>query len=81
MRSVVGDALSLVVQNISTIVAGVVIAFTANWKLALLILVMLPLIGLRNWIQVKLTEGFAADAKVRNIKLIQWFPLSSLIYL
>ena len=75
MRSVVGDTLSLVVQNISTIVAGVVIAFTANWKLALLILVMLPLIGLQGWIQVKFTEGFAADAKVRNIKL------SSLIYL
>ena len=70
MRSIVGDALFLVVQNISTIVAGIVIAFTANWKLALLILAMLPLIGLEGWIHVKFTEGFAADAKVRNINLI-----------
>jgi ATP-binding cassette subfamily B (MDR/TAP) protein 1 len=63
----VGDALSLVVQNISTIIAGIVIAFSANWKLALLILALLPLLGLQGWVQVKFLQGFAPDAKVRNI--------------
>lgn len=64
VRSVVGDALSLVIQNISTIIAGIVIAFIANWKLALLVLAMLPLLGLQGFVQIKFTAGFFADAKV-----------------
>eukprot|EP00253_Pinus_taeda_P001520 PITA_01520 len=64
VRSMVGDALSLVVQNISTIITGIVIAFSANWKLALLILALLPLLGLQGWIEVKFLVGFAPDAKV-----------------
>jgi len=64
VRSMVGDALSLIVQNISTIIAGIVIAFSANWKLALLILALLPLLGLQAWVQVKFLQGFSPDAKV-----------------
>ena len=41
----VRDALALVVQNIATIIAGIVIAFSANWKLAFLILALMPLLG------------------------------------
>eukprot|EP01018_Ginkgo_biloba_P030331 Gb_08614 [translate_table: standard] len=63
VRSMVGDALSLIVQNIATITAGIVIAFTANWQLALLILALMPLLGLQGWIQLKFFEGFSADAK------------------
>ena len=32
VRSIVGDALGLLVQNISTVIAGLVIAFEANWQ-------------------------------------------------
>lgn len=64
VRSMVGDALSLAVQNISTIVAGVLIAFSANWKLAFLILGLLPLLGLQGWVQVKFMQGFSGDSKV-----------------
>jgi ATP-binding cassette subfamily B (MDR/TAP) protein 1 len=63
VRSIVGDTLSLLVQNISTIIAGTVIAFSANWKLALLILALVPLMGLQSWVQVKFMQGFAANAK------------------
>jgi len=77
VRSIVGDTLSLLVQNISTIIAGTVIAFSANWKLALLILALVPLMGLQSWVQVKFMQGFAANAKVRNIKLIDQGFLSS----
>ncbi|XP_019190190.1 PREDICTED: ABC transporter B family member 9-like [Ipomoea nil] len=64
VRSLVGDALALIVQNIATVVAGVVIAFTANWMLALVVLVVVPLLGLQGFMQMRLYAGFSADAKV-----------------
>ena len=64
VRSLVGDALAQVVQNITTVIAGLVIAFTANWILALVILVVLPLVGLQGFFQMKFLKGFSEDAKV-----------------
>ncbi|KAK1378508.1 ABC transporter B family member 9 [Heracleum sosnowskyi] len=64
VRSLVGDALALVVQNMATVVAGVVIAFTANWILALVILAVLPLMLVQGLLQTKFNNGFSADAKV-----------------
>ncbi|XP_074340204.1 ABC transporter B family member 9-like [Apium graveolens] len=64
VRTLVGDALALVVQNMATIVAGVVIAFTANWILALVILAVLPLMLVQGLLQTKFNKGFSADAKV-----------------
>ncbi|KAJ7955339.1 ABC transporter B family protein [Quillaja saponaria] len=63
IRLLVGDALGLLVQNIATAVAGLVIAFEANWQLALIILVLLPLLGVNGYVQVKFMTGFSADAK------------------
>ncbi|KAJ0080014.1 hypothetical protein Patl1_23495 [Pistacia atlantica] len=62
-RRVVGDALGLLVQNIATIIAGLVIAFEANWEMALIVSVLLPLIGVNGYIQMKYTKGFSAEAK------------------
>ncbi|KAH0462510.1 hypothetical protein IEQ34_010085 [Dendrobium chrysotoxum] len=64
VRSLVGDALALIVQNITTLIAGLLIAFIANWQLSLIILAMIPLIGLNGWIEMKFMKGFSADAKV-----------------
>ncbi|KAI8018429.1 ABC transporter B family member 11 [Camellia lanceoleosa] len=50
-------------QNAATAIVGLVIAFQANWLLALIILVMVPLIGLNGYIQAKFLSGFNADAK------------------
>lgn len=63
----VGDALALVVQNIATIIAGIVIAFSANSKLVFLILALVPLLGVQGWVETKFLQGFSADAKVSNI--------------
>ncbi|KAL9262750.1 ABC transporter B family member 11-like protein [Drosera capensis] len=63
VRALVGDALGLLVQNAASAIAGVVIAFTACWELALIVLALLPLIGLNGYIQTKFIKGFAADAK------------------
>ena len=64
MKSLVGDTLALIVQNISTITAGLVISFTANWILALIIVAMSPLIFIQRFLQMKFLKGFNGDAKV-----------------
>ncbi|XP_059632048.1 ABC transporter B family member 11-like [Cornus florida] len=63
VRSLVGDTLSLIIQNVATATAGLVIAFAACWQLALIILVMVPLIGLSGYLQTQFIKGFSADAK------------------
>ncbi|KAL5700603.1 ABC-type xenobiotic transporter [Ranunculus cassubicifolius] len=64
IRGLVGDALGLLVKNTASAVSGLVIAFTGNWTLALIVLVMLPLVGFSGYLQMKLTKGFSADAKM-----------------
>ncbi|XP_026436495.1 ABC transporter B family member 11-like isoform X1 [Papaver somniferum] len=64
VRSIVGDALALLVQNFATAIAGLIIAFTASWELALIILAMLPLVGVSGYVQMKFMTGFSADAKL-----------------
>ncbi|RRT37205.1 hypothetical protein B296_00048069 [Ensete ventricosum] len=64
VRSLVGDALALIVQNITTLIAGLLIAFLANWQLALIIFALVPLLGLNGYVQMKFVQGFSKDAKV-----------------
>jgi len=64
VRSLIGDALGLLVQNFATALAGLFIAFDASWQLALIILVLIPLVGLNGYIHMKFLKGFSADAKV-----------------
>ncbi|KAL8139050.1 hypothetical protein V2J09_005051 [Rumex salicifolius] len=63
VRGLVGDALALLVQNLATAIAGLVIAFVANWILAFIVLALIPLIGLGGYVQLKFIKGFSADAK------------------
>ncbi|WCJ22611.1 ABC transporter B family member 11 [Euphorbia peplus] len=62
VRALVGDALAQMVQNIATATAALIIAFTASWQLALIILALVPLMGLNGFVQVKFMKGFSADA-------------------
>ncbi|XP_060672571.1 ABC transporter B family member 9 [Ziziphus jujuba] len=64
VRSLVGDALALLVQNIATVVAALIIAFTANWILALVVLLVSPILIMQGYTQTKFLKGFSADAKV-----------------
>lgn len=64
VRALVGDALGLLVQNIATAIAGLVIAFGASWQLAFVVLALAPLLGLNGYVQIKVLKGFSADAKV-----------------
>ncbi|XP_010523879.1 PREDICTED: ABC transporter B family member 4-like [Tarenaya hassleriana] len=63
IRGLVGDALAQAVQNLSSVTAGLVIAFTASWQLALIVLATLPLIALNGVLYMKFMKGFSADAE------------------
>ncbi|KAF7023316.1 hypothetical protein CFC21_035863 [Triticum aestivum] len=64
VRRLVGDNLALTVQIISTLITGFVIAMIADWKLSLIILCVIPLVGLQGYAQVKFLKGFSQDAKM-----------------
>ncbi|XP_062181144.1 ABC transporter B family member 21-like isoform X3 [Phragmites australis] len=63
IRRLVGDSLALLVRSTVTVLAGFIIAMVANWRLALVATVVLPLGGLQGFLQIKFLEGFSADAK------------------
>jgi ATP-binding cassette subfamily B (MDR/TAP) protein 1 len=63
IRGLVGDSLAQTVQNLSSILAGLIIAFLACWQLAFVVLAMLPLIALNGFLYMKFMKGFSADAK------------------
>lgn len=73
VRNLVGESLALVVQNIATAVAGLIIGFGASWELSLIVLFLLPLIGLNGYLHMKFVTGFSADSKV--CKLNSWIIL------
>uniref|UniRef100_A0A0D9V4J0 MDR-like ABC transporter n=1 Tax=Leersia perrieri TaxID=77586 RepID=A0A0D9V4J0_9ORYZ len=64
VRRLVGDNLALVVQVISTLITGIVIAMIADWKLTLVVLCVIPLVGIQGYVQVKFLKGFSEDAKM-----------------
>ncbi|KAL2960471.1 hypothetical protein AAZX31_17G040200 [Glycine max] len=63
IRTLVGDALGLLVQDISTAITALVIAFDANWQLSLIVLVLVPLVLLNGNLQMKSMQGFSTNAK------------------
>jgi len=75
VRALVGDALGLIVQNIATALTGLIIAFVASWQLAFIVLVLVPLIGMNGYIQMKFMKGSGTDAKV------EYFSMSIKSYL
>ncbi|XP_027333252.1 ABC transporter B family member 4-like isoform X1 [Abrus precatorius] len=63
IRTLVGDALGLMVQDIATAITALAIAFEANWQLSLIVLVLVPLVLVNGHVQMRSMQGFSADAK------------------
>ncbi|XP_020181559.1 ABC transporter B family member 11-like [Aegilops tauschii subsp. strangulata] len=63
VRRLVGDNLGLIVQSIASLIAGFVIAFMADWRLALIITCVIPLLGAQGYAQAKFLKGFGEEAK------------------
>lgn len=60
IRGAVGDQLGLIIQTLVTIIAAYVIAFTASWKMTLVITATVPLLGTGAWINAKFMLGFSS---------------------
>ncbi|KAJ4835578.1 ABC transporter B member 11 [Turnera subulata] len=71
LRTLVGDQLATVFQNIATCIAALIIAFTASWQLALIMFATFPLLGSNAFLQRKFMAGFSADAKMMYEKASQ----------
>ncbi|KAL6884597.1 hypothetical protein ACP4OV_010533 [Aristida adscensionis] len=65
VKRLVGDNLALNVQTVSTVISGFTIAMVANWKLALIITVVVPLVGFQAYAQMKFLKGLNRNAKLK----------------
>ncbi|KAF5774398.1 putative Type I protein exporter [Helianthus annuus] len=57
VRGLVGDALAQIVQDLSSAISGLFIAFTACWQLALIILAMIPLASINGYVKLMYEEA------------------------
>ncbi|CAM0947472.1 unnamed protein product [Alopecurus aequalis] len=64
VRRLVGDNLAVIVQSAAALITGFVIAFIADWRLALVITCVIPLVGAQSYVQVKFSKGFSEEAKM-----------------
>ncbi|KAK4488639.1 hypothetical protein RD792_004408 [Penstemon davidsonii] len=65
IRVLVGDSLAVFVQEMSSAIVGLAIAFEASWQLSLIVLAMIPLILFNGYVKAKSLKGFSKDAKVK----------------
>ncbi|EFA76459.1 ABC transporter B family protein [Heterostelium album PN500] len=63
VQGMTSQRLGLIIQNIVTMVAGLVIAFIAGWKLTLVILATVPIIGFAGKVEMDFMAGFSKEGK------------------
>jgi len=62
VKSLAGDSLGIACATAASIITGVVIAFASCWKLAFVVMVFVPIMGVGQFLQMKLMSGFASDS-------------------
>ncbi|XP_053327619.1 bile salt export pump-like [Spea bombifrons] len=63
VQGATGSQIGMIVNSLTNIGAALIIAFYFNWKLSLVVLCFLPLIGFSGAIQAKMLTGFANQDK------------------
>jgi len=64
VKGLAGDALGAICAFFAAIVTGLIISFVACWRLAFIVLLFVPVMGIGQALQMKLMSGFAEDAGV-----------------
>lgn len=64
IQSGIGDKVALFLQYISTFVAGFIIGYATNWKLALVVSVMLPILSIMAAIIAKVHSPLVIDIMI-----------------
>ena len=67
IRGAVGDQLGLIMQNLVTIIAAYVIAFSAGWKMTLVITAVVPLVAASAFIGAKAMMGFSNEVTLTRM--------------
>jgi ATP-binding cassette subfamily B (MDR/TAP) protein 1 len=62
VRGAVGDTIGLMLQNVLCLAFGYLIAFIFNWRMALVVTGILPLLISSSIIYHKFASGFSSDA-------------------
>ncbi|EGF83631.1 hypothetical protein BATDEDRAFT_15754 [Batrachochytrium dendrobatidis JAM81] len=63
VQGVTGPVFGATIQAIAGIIAGVAIAFSGAWQLALVTLVLVPLIGLSGYLQIQALVGYGKKSR------------------
>ncbi|XP_075140324.1 bile salt export pump-like [Leptodactylus fuscus] len=63
VQGATGSQIGMIVNSITNIAASLIISFYFSWKLSLVVLCFLPLIGLSGVFQAKMLTGFANQDK------------------
>lgn len=63
VKGLAGDSLGMISVTLATIGAGLIVAFTGCWRLALVVLAMLPFMAIAGFYQMKMMTGFDSGSK------------------
>lgn len=63
VQAAVGGNLGTVLQTSSTLIAGLIIAFTASWQLALAVLATLPIVGFASMLETRSMMGMNKSSR------------------
>lgn len=61
VKSAIAERISVILQNMTSLLTSFIIAFIVEWRMALLILATFPLLVFANFVQQLSLKGFAGD--------------------
>ncbi|XP_057768684.1 ABC transporter B family member 19-like [Salvia miltiorrhiza] len=68
VKSAIAERISVVLQNITSLLTSFIVAFIVEWRVSLLILATFPLLVLANFAQQLALKGFSGDAAKAHAK-------------
>ncbi|KAJ6830310.1 ABC transporter B family member 19-like [Iris pallida] len=68
VKSAIADRISVILQNMTSLITSFVLGFIVEWRVALLILATFPLLVLANFAQQLSLKGFAGDTAKAHAK-------------
>ena len=72
----IGDKMVVFLQNVSTFLTGYIFAFSINWKLALVVSAVLPVIAFLTYVYVKVYNGLLI-----LLCILMWYVYDKVIML
>ncbi|CAI9752720.1 unnamed protein product [Fraxinus pennsylvanica] len=68
VKSAIAERISVILQNMTSLLTSFIVAFIVEWRVSLLILVTFPLLVLANFAQQLSLKGFAGDTAKAHAK-------------